>query len=496
MRDVLFLVADQWRGDALGHLGRSGTSGALTPNLDRLAAAGVSFVNHRCQGSPCGPSRRTLLTGTTTRTHGQWTNHEPAACDRPTLAGEAARAGVRPLLVGYTDTPSPRWDPGQGWQGRLDQVGTEEEWAADLCDPSFELVRPFFWQLGFPAYRRHLQSLGLGPPGDDMMGIYPPAGPPGADGLAASRIPAEHSDTAWLTDGALGLLDGRGPGEGRMLLHVNWLRPHPPLVPPAPWHRAVHPDEVELPARSRSLDGTVADHPFFAAAAGGRSMTEYVQQRCRVESITEAHDRRLRAAYLGLCAEVDHHVGRLLDRLQATGRWDDTLIVFLSDHGDALGDRWLYGRRGPFDGHSRVPCIVRDPRPSADANRGAHIDRFTGNADVMPTVLDALGLASPAGLEGRSLLPLVRGEATPGWPEHARFEMDWSDHGPAGARFVTVRTDRHRYVHFADHSGGHPGLPPMLFDVIEDPLEEHDRADEPALSGLRADLHALAVASG
>ncbi|MEM7322657.1 MAG: sulfatase-like hydrolase/transferase [Actinomycetota bacterium] len=486
VRDVLLLVADQWRGDALGLLG---TPGVHTPNLDALAAEGVTFTNHWCQASPCGPSRRSLLTGTEVRVHGQWTNDGVGRGDLPTLAGAARATGRRPMLIGYTDTPSPDWDPALGWAatgGPTEDAATESAVGRSLYDPAFELVRPFFWQLGFPAYRRHLAEHKLGPPLDDLMGIYPPAGPPGRL-LAPSRVPAEHSDTAWLTDAALDLLD---TVDEPLLLHLNWLRPHPPLIPPTPYDRLVDPDDVEPPRRGLSLAERCDQHPFFATAASRRQLQEYLQERRSVADVTEADDRRLRAGYYGLLAEVDHHLGRVIDRLRSTGRWETTMVIVLSDHGDALGDRWLYGRRGPFDGHFRVPCLIRDPRPTAAGTRGTLIDGFTTNADVLPTILEAIGGVVPPEVSGRSLSGLIEGQPDTDEPDHVRYEMDWSDHGPrddanAGAlRFVAVRTERYRYVDFGT-------LPPLLFDLQEDPLELVDRAVDPALREVRNDLHAL-----
>jgi arylsulfatase A-like enzyme len=336
-----------------------------------------------------------------------------------------------------------------------------------------------------------LESLGYQPLAEDVMGIYPPDGSPDECGLAPSVVPAEHSDTAWLTDAALDLLDH---SESPMLLHLNWLRPHPPLVPPAPYHRIVDPDAVALPRRPLPLTTQTAQHPLFAAAGNGhRQLREYLQRPCRVSEVTNADDRHLRAAYYGLCAEADHHLGRVIDRLKATGRWDRTMVIFLSDHGDALGDHWLYGRRGPFDGHFRVPCIIRDPRPGAESTRGTTVDRFTTNIDIMPTILDAIGTACPDGIGGRSLGPLFRSEGgggggpgTSNWRDHVRYEMDWTDHGlgrdGVADRFVSVRTDRYRYITFTD-------LPPLLFDTVEDPEESTNRAGDPVLASVEDELH-------
>ena len=483
-------MADQWRGDALSLLG---TPGVVTPNLDALAARSVTFTNHWCQASPCGPSRRSLLTGTTLPTHGQWTNDGPGPASLISLAQAVWEAGVTPLLIGYTDTPT-SWPP-----------PNQPPAAETLYDPAFEMVRPFDWQLGFPHYRAELAARGYGPLGEGLMDIYPPAGPPTDEGLAPSRIAAADSDVAWLTDGAIETITGLGrpgPPPDPWLLHVNWLRPHPPLVPPAPYHRLVDPDEVAPPLRPLSLEAQAEVHPFYALAVRRRSLREYLQRRQRIEAVTEREERHIRAAYFGLCAEVDHHLGRLLDALRASGQADDTLIVFTSDHGDALGDHWLYGRRGPVDGHFRVPCLIHDPRPEADGTRGTTVDAFTANIDLMPTILDALGRATPPSAEGTSLAPFLTPSPTSAatlrsWRSHITYAMDWTDHvrpGPdqdrAGTgphRFTAVRTEGHLHVSFSTFD-------PLFFDLEADPEATVNRAGDPALAGVEQELAARSLA--
>ena len=136
IRNVVLMVADQWRADTLGFLG---TPGVKTPNLDELAARSVTFANHWCQASPCGPSRRSLHTGTHISTHKQWTNNDVGERRQITMAQAIRNAGVTPYLVGYTDTPNAPLE--------------EEVRGEQLYDPAFEMVRPFYWQLGFPEYR-------------------------------------------------------------------------------------------------------------------------------------------------------------------------------------------------------------------------------------------------------------------------------------------------------------------------------------------------------
>jgi len=193
---------------------------------------------------------------------------------------------------------------------------------------------------------------------------------------------------------------------------------------------------------------------------------------------------RIRAAYYGLVGEVDHHLGRTLDTLRASGAYDRTLIVVTSDHGEALGDHWMYGRRGPFDGHFRVPCLIRDPRASADAARGTQVDALTAGVDLLPTICAALGVDTPATAEGASLEPWLHGTGPTGWREHVRYDMSWDDHLHTAQRADLLRTAEHRVVSF-------PTLPPMLFDLAGDPGETTNRATDPALATVLSDLTAL-----
>ncbi len=480
---MLFCVADQWRADALGAIG---TPGVHTPHLDALAADGVRFDNHWCQASPCGPSRSSLLTGTHLPTHGQWTNDHRADHGLTTLPEVLREGGVTPQLIGYTDTPQPGSAPGR----EIERPGSA---AADLIDPAFDVVQPFIWQHGFPSWRAELEARGYDLDDDHPFGLYAPDGLPDDGGLAPARYRAEDSDVAFLTEAALAAIDD---WPARAMLHLNWLRPHPPMTAPRPLHRLVDPDLVTLPSRTRSIEQQATSHPYFELTVPGRSMTEYLQRRCRIEDVSERDDRLLRAAYYGLVAEVDEWFGHVVAALKRSGRYESTLIIVTSDHGDSLGDHWVYGRRGPFDGHFRVPCIVRDPRAAADGTRGVVVDDFTANVDLLPTICEAMAIPIPGSVEGESLqVHLHDGQSAGRWRQHVRYDMSWDDQlrrtvrsGAGGSaidrRFSVIRTERHRLVSF-------PDLPPMLFDLTEDPDEIVNRAADPTMASTLDDLRAL-----
>src|SRR5205814_9062980 len=132
----------------------------------------------------------------------------------------------------------------------------------------------------------------------------------------------------------------------------------------------------------------------------------FIQEGKKLASdLTENEVAQMRSTYCGLMSEIDDHLGRVFTYLQETGQWDDTLIVFTCDHGEQAGDHHLLGKIGYFGESYRIPMIVRDPRPEAQATRGTIVEKFTETIDTMPTILDWLGLPIPRQVDGRSPLP-------------------------------------------------------------------------------------------
>jgi arylsulfatase A-like enzyme len=191
--------------------------------------------------------------------------------------------------------------------------------------------------------------------------------------------------------------------------------------------------------------------------------------------------RQLRATYYGLMSEVDANIGRLVAFLKRTGRYDATLIVFTTDHGEQLWDHWVLGKEFFFDQSFHLPLIIR--APGLDAGRGRAVDHFTESIDVMPTILDLLGAEPPLQCDGASLRPFLAGGNPAGWRRAVHWELDFRDVVKAGPErelgialdecsLAVVRDHRHKYVHFT-------ALPSLLFDIATDPDERHDLAGSP-----------------
>ena len=471
--NVLFITADQWRADCLSRLGHPCLK---TPNLDRLAARGTLFKAHYTQATPCGPGRASLYTGLYLHNHRCVVNGTPLDARHSNVALEARKAGYDPVMLGYTDaTPDPR-----------------EHHPGDPLLRSYEGVLPGMTPLvnldgQQLAWIAHLRALGYDVPIDGDEVFLPKPDFPGAAERGSTYAPtvykAEHSNSAFLTDEALKYISVRG--ELPWFVHISYLAPHPPFIVPEPYHELYDPADVPPLLRAESPEAEGRQHPWlgwYLFNQRGTPPTIGLNPRDNIK-LSEAHLRQVRATYYAMMTEIDHHLGRILDSLEAQGQLDSTLIVFTTDHGEQLGDHWLFAKYGYYEQSFHIPLIVSDPRPAAEAGRGVLVEAFTENVDVMPTILDWLGLEHPAQCDGRSLLPFCHGTPPAAWREETHWEFDFRDRlddlraagfelGPEDCALSVLRGPRYKYVHFA-------AMPPLLFDLQEDPGEFHDLAGDP-----------------
>jgi arylsulfatase A-like enzyme len=465
-KNVLLFIADQWRGD---YLGVAGNRAVRTPNLDALARRGVTFTRHFGQGAPCGPARASLLTGLYVMNHRVVANGVPLDARHPNLALELRRAAYDPCLVGYTTTfPDPRTTtPGDL---RFSDAGdVQDGWRVLAHFDENEWRNYFAWVRGkgvaLPAQPKSLMA---------------PDGPPGPS-AAPARIPATASDTSWTAEHAIRFLQASRT-ERSWVLHCGFFRPHPPFAAPAPWHEAVNAAEIPASVGAASPETEAAQHPLMAHWLRSQKRGNYFQGASGpVQPMTDAEVVLTRRAYCGLIAEVDDAIGRILAELNNSGQADDTLVVFTSDHAEQLGDHGLFSKLGWFDQSYHLPLIVCDP--GAVASRGRKVEAFTEAVDVMPTILDWLGMAVPRACDGVPLTPWLRGETPATWRDAVHFEYDlrggWPDplRDPFGlavddAAMCAMRTDDWKYVHFT-------ALPPVLYDLQTDPHETRNVAGDP-----------------
>ncbi len=477
-QNVLLIVVDQWRGDCVPHIQRAdGKTPVLrTPNLDRICREGTTFRNHVTTTVPCGPARASLLTGLYQMNHRACQNTIPLDARHDTLPRALRRAGYEPALVGYTTTgPDPRTT------GPADPRFTVLGDVMDGWRPVGEFGPGHDAYFGWLAH----QGYELPPNRDD---IWLPEGEdavPGATHLPA-RIPAHLSDTTYFTERALQYLKGRNGLP--FFLHLGYYRPHPPFVASAPYHAMYSPADMAAPVRASSPEAEAEQHPLLRFYLD-KSLNKGFFQGAEgfVRSLDVDAIRQMRATYFGMMTEVDDQVGRVLAWLDETGQWDETLVVFTSDHGEQLGDHHLLGKVGYFDQSFRIPLVIRAPGEGG----GRIVDDPTESIDLMPTMLDWLGAPVPQTIDGRSLMAFVRGGRPDKWRTELHYEYDFRDiHysrpeaelglGMEEASLCVVQDADYKYVHFA-------ALPPLFFDLRADPDQFRNLSADPAYAILVRD---------
>ena len=467
--NILLVTADQWRADLSGPARRFPTP---TPHLDALAREGTTFARHYCQAYPCGPSRASLYTGLYPHKHRSVVNGMPLDARHPTLFQCIRAVGYRPTLFGYTDvTLDPRGKP----PGDPDN-GDFENVCPGLVPALLLTERAGPWLARLAA-----RGIAVRDPDAGRHGIFAERsfGQP-------TVFSADDGEAAFLADAFIDWL--RVAGSEPFCVHLSFVAPHPPFAVPADLRHRVDSVAVPPPVRGSGPEIEAAQSPLVAellrSVNAGPALPGMPGLARDVDDATIAHTR---AIYAEMAAEVDRQFGRIVAALEAAQRWQNTIVVFTGDHGDQLFDHWMLGKTGYFDQSAHVPLIIRDPRAAAAGGRV--VTAFTEAIDLMPTLLDLVGLAAPRNCDGHSLVPFCAGETPAAWRDEVHWSYDFRDIAGRGleralglpspwCNLQVVRTDRLKYVHFA-------GLPPVLFDLAEDPDELVNRAGDPAAAALR-----------
>ncbi len=496
IRNILFIMCDQLRWDYLSCYGHPTLA---TPHIDGLAARGVRFSRAYVQSPVCGASRMSFYTGRYVSSHGASWNGVPLKVGETTLGDYLRPLGVQTVLVGKTHMRADREgmerlgiDPGSIIGVRVAECGFDPY---ERDDGLHGLGPDGRYDPLVPRYNRYLNDKGYG--GDNPWHDWANAAEGEGNRLASgwamrharkpARVAEEDSETPYMTRRAMDFM--AEAGERPWCLHLSYIKPHWPYIAPAPYNSMYGPSDVVPVVRSE--EERRDPHPVYAQFMELRVSRTFAKPGVREEVVP---------VYMGLVKQIDDQLGRLFAFMEQRGLIDNTLIVFTSDHGDYLGDHWL-GEKDLFHEPSvKVPLIVCDPSPEADGARGTTCDALVEAIDLVPTFIDAVG--GDAGgqshrLEGRSLLPLLRGERPARWRRYAVSEYDYAlmpvaeklGRQPSEARLFMVADARWKLVHA-------PGFRPMLFDLETDPNELRDLGADPAYEGERQRLSAALHAWG
>ncbi len=490
---MLLIMTDQQRADTIG---AAGSRDIRTPNLDRLAREGTRCARAYVQNPICMPSRATLFTGRYPRSHRVWTNGVPLPVDEVMLPHILAAAGYRTASFGKLHF-TPTGGPPLAGHYESSQLWRDPARAAELAE----------WHGPYYGLEHVELAIGHNAPGGhygewlrrehrDALPLFKPEASrhprSGAHGSWKSALPAELHASTWVADRTIAYLQqqappaqGSGspssPGSRQPFFAVcSFPDPHHPFAPPEPWSDMYDPATMPPPVRR---EGELDDPPpHFAAHARGAWHRSGAKPPEYPQGLPDAHLREIMAHYYGMVSLADHNIGRVLDALDTLGLAENTLVLFTSDHGELLGDHGLL-LKGPFlyEGLVRVPMLWRLP---GRIPAGAVLDAPVGHVDVVPTLLHLLGIDTPLGVQGQSLVPalapvlgVTADTSLRPWvltEYHTGFEPDLS--------LKQIDTGRYKLTYYGHDAFGE------LFDLQEDPHELHNRFADPACAALRRDL--------
>jgi N-acetylglucosamine-6-sulfatase len=442
-RNIVFVLSDDHRYDFMGFV-KGAPAFLETPNMDRMAREGAHVANMFVSTSVCSPSRATFLTGQYMHHHHVVDNQRPEPPGMVFFPHYLQQAGYQTAFIGKwhmghdDDSPRPGFD----------------HWA------SFKGQGEYF---------------------DPLLNIN------------GTRKQFKGYITDVLTDLALEWLAGGRDAKRPFCLYLAHKAVHFPFQP-APRHRGRYEKaEVKRPDTMANTEDNYQTQPHWVrerrySIHGVDHMETGPYDNDPVPSFDNLYRRYCETVY-----GLDESLGRVLRHLEEAGLGPSTLVIYTSDNGFALGEHGFYDKRDAFEVSMRVPMVAWAP---GLVKPGTTVTGMVQNLDVAPTLLEAAGVEAPASarMDGRSFLPLLRGEAAP-WRDHVLYEYYWEWNFPATPSVFAIRTDRYKYIFYYgvwDCDG--------LYDLQTDPAERHNLVDVPAyrdrVEAMRKQLFKELEASG
>ncbi|MEM6550778.1 MAG: sulfatase-like hydrolase/transferase [Planctomycetota bacterium] len=421
--NIVLIHTDQQRGDALSLTGHPVLQ---TPNLDHLIADGAWFRQAYSECPICIPARHTLMTGMSPHATGVvgFATRARIAREHHTLPALLRAGGYQTVLVGRDMHQYPG-RKSYGFEMRFDRPDL------DTYSKFQDLILPLGGHKGWP----HLLAHGLGP-----------------NAVHASPWPYDVAfhQTNFAVNKSVEFLHRRDP-ERPFFMATGFVAPHPPHTPPQPYYdRYLHADLPEPTIGDWAVEPD--NHGLGVPDGHGRQV------------VAGYKGRQTLAGYFGLINHADDQLNVLLHALRSLD--EPTYILFTSDHGEMLGDHYLWRKSLPYEGAAHIPFSLTGP----GIQPGTQRDEVVGLQDVLPTCCDLAGVDVPDHVTGRSVLALTRG-GDPGWREWIHGEHSEMDDQHSGMHYAT--DGRSKYIWFNDGSE-------QFFDLVNDPTECHNLIDDDA----------------
>lgn len=448
--NIIMIVTDQQRFDTICALGYPYMD---TPNLDRLVQEGVTFTHSFVSAPSCAPARASLFTGYYPHTTGILRN---ADIWRHSWVELLHESGYYCVNVGKMHT-FPYETP----------LGFDERYVVENKDRYLE-GRYYFdeWDKGLRArglVKQQRELYRQRPDYHERLGAF------------EWLLPEETHPDFFVGDMARWWIENKPQPDGPLFLQIGFPGPHPPYDPVPRYAEPYLARDLPLPNPSAQ---ELADQPPpFQAMRRHNTEVDHDSIAYTLQPTREQLHRQ-RAYYFANVTMIDEKIGQILDALAARGYLDNAVVIFTSDHGDALSDHGHSQKWTMYDVITRMPLVVWAPGRFAGDRQ---IDGLCQQMDVAPAILELAGVPVPAPMEAESLLPALRGQ------EWAGREVVFAEHPRDGilqeVTFMTmVRTAGWKLVHFLDEPYG------QLFNLRQDPGETHNLWDDPAADGARQTL--------
>ncbi|MFW6304014.1 MAG: sulfatase-like hydrolase/transferase [Candidatus Sumerlaeota bacterium] len=479
--NILLITSDQQRWDGLG----KEMSVLKTPNLDKLADRGILFNKAYTPSPVCTPARVSILTGQYPSRHGCYTIGTSLPEDYPTCAEAMSSAGVFTALLGKAHFQPCTTDPTDYLESfeappHIFDFDFFREWSGPYY--GFELAKLSIAH----SCEKYAGSMHYGQWLKDEMGVeledyfgnnaYTDFGP--------WSLPEELHNSRWTADETIEALEQAREDERPFFIWSSFQDPHNPCVTPEPWASMYRPEDMpDYYLREGELD----DKPEFYRAL----------QECRptgdpdidmdetgknwycvrgIEEMTEEKVKELTAVYFGMISLMDHHIGRILNRLEDLGLADNTIVIFTTDHGDYLGNHGFWWKGFPaYDDAQRIPFIVAHPECRTPGRRS---DAPQNLVDIFPSAMRACGMDIPPLIQG-----IDQGEA---WKDTSTCLRDWTmvEYRPTEGSFMQktfVKGDM-KLVVYHDRPYGE------LYDMANDPEQLENLWEKPEMRECRENL--------
>ncbi len=417
--NVLLIVSDDQRPDTIAALGNPVIR---TPNLDQLVRRGTTLTRATCANPICTPSRAEILTGSSGFENGSLDFGQGFGPDVTTLAKTLKNVGYRTGYVGKWHNKGLPTDHGYERTAGLYRGGGGKWWKPQT-DANNRPVTGYRGWIFYDENGQRQPERGVGLTGD----------------ISAS-----------FADAAISLIetDSKTSDDAPFFVHVNFTAPHDPLLLPTDKQFHYHPDQVPLPKNF------LPRHPFDHGNYDGRDEQLFEWPR------TEKMVRDELAVYYAVISHMDAQVGRILTALEKSDQAKNTIVVFTSDHGLAIGSHGLRGKQNMYEHTIGVPLVIAGPNIPANARRSAQCYL----RDIFPTVCDLADVTIPASVSGRSLKPVLLGHQSEIYP--AVF-------GYFRSSQRMIRTQEWKLIRYPQISQE------QLFHLTTDPNELENLIDEP-----------------